>query len=492
MAAEGGVGGSDESFISFAFAVTSVILIALYIPWMIGKGRRLMLYYQSTKKEQALMSNPLTEMYDSVVYIPRVLYAVSQDPSTIVAGAKICLAEKVFFLRCVMPKFLKFVVRPRILVPILWFVLLTSAMYASLTFDPYAVLGLPSSASTAEVKKTYRALSKRYHPDHNKTEGARELYVQVRRAYRALVDRQAFEEEELKNVQEFSVGVALPRFLTSREHDGLVLFGLLALLIAAPIFVWYKFTNDKKVPRLLWHVRFDKERVDHFMQHFGIPVDPKFVARRASRRVILNTLITLNIVPPNVREDVVNSFPPLADFVQRCIEADKNATLFRNLGLDAKAVAALQAYMAVNGVKMVDEYEAANPNMNDDPKADDFHRISLSAYRATRYLFQQHTIQVDGALAELQVAMGGNLPSAKKLLNIHEEIYDLLDMVYVRNDKANKQLIMKLIAMPQRVSDIVDAIEPEMQLVYHRYYKNYVNQIQQQQRAARAGHPNRH
>ena len=88
--------------------------------------------------------------------------------------------------------------------------------------------------------------------------------------------------------------------------------------------------------------------------------------------------------------------------------------------------------------------------------------------------------------------MGGNLPSAKKLLNIHEEIYDLLDMVYVRNDKANKQLIMKLIAMPQRVSDIVDAIEPEMQLVYHRYYKNYVNQIQQQQRAARAGHPNRH
>lgn len=486
--AEGGVGGSDESFISFAFAVTSVILIVLYIPWMIGKARRLVLYYQSTKKEQASMVNPLTELWDSATYIPRVLYAVAQDPLTIVAGAKVCAAEKVFFLRCVMPKFLKFVIRPRILLPIAWFVLFSSAMYASLTFDPHAILGLPSSASTAEIRKTYRALSKRYHPDHNKTEGARELYIQVRRAYKALVDREAFEEEERQTVQEFSVGVALPRFLTSREHDGLVLFGLLGLLIGLPIYIWYTFTNDKKVPRLLWHIRFDKERVEHFLQHFGIPVDPKYVARRSSRRAILRTLIALNIVPPNVREDIANAFPPLPDFVQRCIEAEKNAALFRNLGLDAKAVGALQSYMAVNGVKILDEYEAANPLSSEEPKADDFHRIPLSAYRATRYLLQQHTVQVDRALEELQVAMGGNVPSAKKLLNLHDELYDLLDMVYLRSEKPNKQLVMKLIAVPQRVSDIIDAIEPELQLVYHRYYKNYMNQIQQQQqRAARGG-----
>lgn len=486
--AEGGVGGSDESFISFAFAVTSVILIVLYIPWLIGKVRRTILFYQCTKKEQASMVNPLSEMWDSATYIPRVLYAVAQDPAAVVAGAKVCMAEKVFFLRCVMPKFLKFVIRPRILVPMLWFVLFSSAMYASLTFDPHAILGLPASASTADIKKTYRSLSKRYHPDHNKTEGARELYVQVRRAYKALVDREAFEEEEMKNTREFSVGVALPRFLTSREHDGLVLFGLLGLLIGLPIYIWYTFTNDKKVPRLLWHIRFDKERVEHFLEHFGVPVDPKYVARRGSRRAILRTLIALNIVPPNVREDVVNSFPPIPDFVQRCIEAEKNATLFRNLGLDAKAVEALKSYMALNGVKIVDEYEAANPRSAEEAKADDFQRISLSAYRATRYLFQRHTVQVERALEELQVAMGGNVPSAKKLLNLHEELYDLLDMVYLRSDKPNKQLVMKLIAMPQRVSDIVDAIEPEMQLVYHRYYKNYMNHIQQQQqRAARGG-----
>ncbi|KAG5467047.1 hypothetical protein LSCM1_01227 [Leishmania martiniquensis] len=485
--AEGGVDGSDESFISFAFAVTSVILIVLYIPWMIGKARRLVLYYQSTKKEQASTVNPLAEMWDSATYIPRVLHAVAQDPVAIIAGTKVCRAEKIFFLRCVMPKFLKFVMRPRILVPMLWVVLFSSTMYASLTFDPHAILGLPTSASTAEIKKTYRALSKRYHPDHNKTEGARELYIQVRRAYKALVDREAFEEEEMKNVQQFSVGVALPRFLISREHDGIVLFGLLGLLIGLPIYIWYTFTNDKKVPRLLWHIRFDKERVEHFLQHFGIPVDPKFVARCSSRRMILRILVALHIVPPNVREDVVNAFPPVPDFVQRCIEAEKNATLFRNLGLDATAVGALQSYMALNGVKIVDEFEAANPHIGEEPKADDFQRISPSAFRATRYLFQQHTVQVERALEELQAAMGGNVPSIKKLMNLHEELFDLLDTVYLRSEKPNKQLVLKLIAMPQRVSDIIDAIEPELQLAYHRYYKSYMNQIQQQRRAARGG-----
>lgn len=488
--AEGGVGGSDESFISFAFAVTSVILIVLYIPWMIGKARGTFLYFQASKKDQAQMVNPLREMWHSIIYLPTVCFFALKNPTALITGAKICFEEKVFFLRCVMPKFLKFVIRPRILVPILWFVLLSSAMYATLTFDPHAVLGIPSSASTAEVKKAYRSLSRRLHPDHNNTEGARELFIQVRRAYKALVDRKAFEEEELKNVQELTVGVALPRFMTSREHDTLVLFGLIGLLFALPLLLWYKLTNDKKVPRLLWHIRFDKSRVEHFLQHFGVPVNPKYVERRDSRRVILETLVKLNIVPPNIREDIVNTFPPLADFIQRCVESDRNGTLFRNLGLDEKAVAVLHAYMVENGVKLLDTFEAAHP-AGEEVSADQFQCISPSAYAATRYLFQQHTIQVDRALEELQVAMGGNLPSGKKLLNLHQEIYDLLDMIYAHPEKPNKPLIMKLIEMPQKVSDIVDAIEPEVQLVYHRFYKSHITKMQQQQKRATRAKPHK-
>ena len=32
--------------------------------------------------------------------------------------------------------------------------------------DPYKVLGISSSASDEEVKKAYRDLSRKYHPDH--------------------------------------------------------------------------------------------------------------------------------------------------------------------------------------------------------------------------------------------------------------------------------------------------------------------------------------
>ncbi|XP_043929314.1 dnaJ homolog subfamily B member 13 [Protopterus annectens] len=54
--------------------------------------------------------------------------------------------------------------------------------------DYYAVLGLTQSATDADIKKAYRKLSLKYHPDKNKEPGATEKFKQIAEAYDVLSD----------------------------------------------------------------------------------------------------------------------------------------------------------------------------------------------------------------------------------------------------------------------------------------------------------------
>ena len=58
--------------------------------------------------------------------------------------------------------------------------------------NPYEVLGVPESASEEEIKKAYRALSRKYHPDANvnnpNKEKAEELFKEVQQAYQMIMD----------------------------------------------------------------------------------------------------------------------------------------------------------------------------------------------------------------------------------------------------------------------------------------------------------------
>lgn len=59
--------------------------------------------------------------------------------------------------------------------------------------DPYEVLGVPRGASDDEVKKAYRNLSRKYHPDANvnnpNKEQAEEKFKEVQQAYKAIMDK---------------------------------------------------------------------------------------------------------------------------------------------------------------------------------------------------------------------------------------------------------------------------------------------------------------
>ncbi len=58
-------------------------------------------------------------------------------------------------------------------------------------FDPYSVLGISRDASDDEIKKAYRKLSRKYHPDANinnpNKEQAEEKFKEVQQAYEQIM-----------------------------------------------------------------------------------------------------------------------------------------------------------------------------------------------------------------------------------------------------------------------------------------------------------------
>jgi len=64
--------------------------------------------------------------------------------------------------------------------------------------DPYSVLGVSRSADQAEIRKSFKQLARKWHPDINKSPGAEERFKEVNAAYDILGD-----ETKRKNFDRF-------------------------------------------------------------------------------------------------------------------------------------------------------------------------------------------------------------------------------------------------------------------------------------------------
>lgn len=55
--------------------------------------------------------------------------------------------------------------------------------------DYYKTLGIQKGASDEDIKKAYRKLALKYHPDKNKAAGAEEKFKEIAEAYEVLSDK---------------------------------------------------------------------------------------------------------------------------------------------------------------------------------------------------------------------------------------------------------------------------------------------------------------
>lgn len=118
------------------------------------------------------------------------------------------------------------------------------------TFDPFQVLGIEQNAPASDIKKAYRKLSLKYHPDKNiGNKVAEEMFMKIAKAYEALTDETSKENYEKygnpDGKQSLEVSIGLPRIILDNPKVVLVLY-LIVMVVFIPLVVGIWYANSKQ------------------------------------------------------------------------------------------------------------------------------------------------------------------------------------------------------------------------------------------------------
>eukprot|EP00921_Rhytidocystis_pertsovi_P019137 GHVQ01030334.1.p1 GENE.GHVQ01030334.1~~GHVQ01030334.1.p1 ORF type:complete len:605 (-),score=54.33 GHVQ01030334.1:2956-4770(-) len=264
----------DSAFLFFAGTVLLVVLLPWTYILLSGLLRPEKLHdkvYTTKSKEGSLVR--YCQCYQCVTKVEQAKKELSQwsnrlSTSTIVQCVVCCLAWSIFFYVCSCLKNMK----------------------AIQTFDPFEILGLVASASVKEIKKAYRVLSLKYHPDknaHDPTAAAK--FMLISKAYQSLTDEVAKANFEKYGNPDgagvMKVGIGLPRFLVEEEFQLLILcvFFVVLLVLIPMIFICYYQKQKKFAPNGV------QVETLHFLSHYinegtRIKSCPEFLAASAESR----------------------------------------------------------------------------------------------------------------------------------------------------------------------------------------------------------------
>ncbi len=81
----------------------------------------------------------------------------------------------------------------------------------------YIELGLTSSATMTEVKKAFRLLAKKYHPDKNPSQEAHDKFIRITAAYEIITGQRKPPIEKIHNPQDFKTSTSKSEFKREPE-----------------------------------------------------------------------------------------------------------------------------------------------------------------------------------------------------------------------------------------------------------------------------------